>query len=250
MLFSLENQRALVTGASGSIGKAFAINLALQGASVAISGTRLEALEETSREIQEKTGKSPVILQCNLSNIAETKELVKRAIESLGGLDILVNNAGINKDMLFGKMTDEDLDEVLNINLKASFILTKDAIAAMGPQRFGRVINISSVVGFTGNIGQVNYCASKAGVIGMSKAIALECARKGITVNCIAPGAINSPMIEKLSDQAKERFMMKIPMSRIGTPEDVANACCFLASKEASYITGQTIHVNGGMLMV
>ncbi|MDR3031455.1 MAG: 3-oxoacyl-ACP reductase FabG, partial [Holosporales bacterium] len=200
-------------------------------------------------EIKEKTGKATVILQGNLANINEAKELVTKAEEKLGGLDVLVNNAGINKDMLFQKMTEEDLYEILDVNLRSVFTLTKNAIASMSARRFGRIINISSIVGFTGNIGQVNYCASKAGIVGMSKAIALECARKGITVNCIAPGAIESPMIEKLSEQAKERFIAKIPMSKLGEPEDVASVCCFLASKEASYITGQTIHVNGGMLM-
>ena len=250
MLFSLNDQKVLVTGASGSIGKAIALNMALQGADVAISGTRLEVLEETAREIKEATGKEAIVLQCNLSKTEETKELIKRAEEKMTRVDVLVNNAGINKDMLFGKMTEEDFDAVLNVNLKAAFTLAKEAIASMNSRRFGRVINITSVVGLTGNIGQVNYCASKAGLIGMSKAIALECARKGITVNCVAPGAITSPMTDKLSDQIKERFIAKIPMCRIGDPEDIANACCFLASKEASYITGQTIHVNGGMLMV
>ena len=250
MLFSLSDQSVLVTGGSGSIGKAIAINMATQGANIAISGTRLNSLEDTAREIKEKTGKNAIILQCDLSKPNETKELVKRAEESLEKIDVLINNAGINKDMLFAKMTEENLDDVLNVNLKAAFTLTKNALASMSSRRFGRIINISSVVGFTGNIGQVNYCASKAGLIGMSKAIALECARKGITINCIAPGAISSQMIDKLSEQAKERFIAKIPMCRIGEPEDVAYACCFLASKEASYITGQTIHVNGGMLMV
>jgi 3-oxoacyl-[acyl-carrier protein] reductase len=151
--------------------------------------------------------------------------------------------------MLVSKMTEDEFDSVLNVNLKAVFILTKSAVSVMGHRRFGRIINISSVVGFAGNAGQANYCASKAGVVGMSKAVALEYAGRGVTVNCVAPGAISSPMLDKLSDQALEKFVAKIPMRRIGNPDDVAHACCFLASKEASYITGQTIHVNGGMLM-
>lgn len=250
MLFSLENQNALVTGGSGSIGRAIAKRLSEQGANVVISGTRLEALQDSAKYIKETTGKEVKILKCNLSDISQSKELFSKAENELGQVDILVNNAGINKDKLFAKMTEEDLYEVLDINLRSVFTLTQAALSSMGSRRYGRVISISSVVGFSGNIGQANYCASKAGIVGMSKAIALECARKGITVNCIAPGAISSPMIEKLSDQAKDRFLAKIPMNRIGEPEDVAAACCFLASKEASYITGQTIHVNGGMLMV
>ena len=250
MLFSLDGYSALVTGASGSIGRAISRMLAEQGASVVISGTRLSALEETAKDIKENIGKEVKIVQCDLSSVSEARELFQESENAVGQIDILVNNAGINRDMLFAKMTEEDLYDVLDINLRSVFTLTHSALAFMGPRRYGRIINISSVVGFSGNIGQANYCASKAGIVGMSKAIALECARKGITINCVAPGAISSPMIEKLSDQARERFMAKIPMNKIGEPEDVGAVCCFLASKEASYITGQTFHVNGGMLMV
>lgn len=251
MIFSLENNTALVTGASGSIGRAIAIAMAKNGATVGLSGTNETSLNNLVVTIKELTGKDAFALPCNLAKSDDVSELIKRASDVLGGrLDILVNNAGINNDMLFGKMKEETLDDVMKVNLNAPFVLCRNAISLMSNNRFGRIINISSVVGLTGNIGQVNYCASKAAIIGMSKAIALEVARKGITVNCIAPGAVNSPMIEKLSDANKEKFVNNIPMRRIGDPEDIANACCFLASKEAGYITGQTIHVNGGMLMV
>ncbi|MDR0744715.1 MAG: 3-oxoacyl-[acyl-carrier-protein] reductase [Holosporales bacterium] len=250
MLFSLEAYKVLITGGSGSIGRAIAKYFSKQGADIAISGTKLDSLQNVAEEIKETTGKEVLILPCDLSNPNDTNELIKRAEDQLGNIDVLINNAGINKDMLFAKMTDQDLYDVLDINLRAAFILTKNAISSMAQRRFGRIINISSVVGFTGNIGQVNYCASKAGIVGMSKAIALEYARKGVTVNCVAPGAISSSMIDKLPEQAKERFITKIPMCRLGEPAEIASACCFLASKEASYITGQTIHVNGGMLMV
>jgi 3-oxoacyl-[acyl-carrier protein] reductase len=243
---SISNSKILITGASGSIGRAIASAFVKCGADVAISGTREQALTDLAASFKRKVH----ILSCNLSRSEETETLIPKAVESLNGLDILINNAGINKDMLFGKMKESDLDEVMKINLNAAFVLSKNAVSVMTDNRYGRIINISSVVGLTGNIGQVNYCASKAAIIGMSKAIALEVARKGITVNCIAPGAINSPMMEKLSDANREKFISKIPMQRVGDPEDIANACLFLASKESSYITGQTIHVNGGMLMI
>jgi 3-oxoacyl-[acyl-carrier protein] reductase len=246
MFFSLKDERVLITGASGSIGRAITSVFVKCGANVAISGTREQALINLSEDL----GANVKVLPCDLSKNEEVEELIDRASESLGGLDILINNAGTNKDMLFGKMKESDLEEVMKINLNASFILSRNAVAIMSKNRYGRIINISSVVGFTGNIGQVNYCASKAAIVGMSKAIALEVARKGITVNCIAPGAINSPMMERLSEVNREKFISKIPMQRIGEPEDVANACLFLASRESSYITGQTIHVNGGMLML
>ncbi|MDR1488528.1 MAG: 3-oxoacyl-ACP reductase FabG [Holosporales bacterium] len=252
MLFSLEGRRALITGASGAIGRAIAISFTRQGADIVITGTRKEVLLELSTFIKEDSGRKAHVMLCDLSNTTsnEIETLVEKAVIELNGLDILVNNAGINKDMLFAKMKESDLDDVMAVNLNAVFSLTKKAVSAMSAARYGRIINISSVVGFMGNIGQVNYCASKAAVIGMSKAIALEVARKGITVNCIAPGAIESPMIKKLSDMNREKFLNKIPMQKIGKPEDVAGACCYLASEEASYITGQTIHINGGMLMV
>jgi 3-oxoacyl-[acyl-carrier protein] reductase len=246
MSFSVKKDRVLVTGASGAIGQAISVAFAKNGAEVVVSGTREMALNS----LVQKMGSNAKALTCDLSNNAEVEELIDRAVEVLGGIDILINNAGINKDLLLGKMKESDLEEVMKINLNATFILTKNAVQIMSKNRYGRIVNISSVVGFTGNIGQSNYCASKAAVVGMSKAIALEVARKGITVNCVAPGAINSPMIEKLSEINKEKFISKIPMQKIGEPEDVANACLFLASRESSYITGQTIHVNGGMLML
>jgi 3-oxoacyl-[acyl-carrier protein] reductase len=250
VVFSLDGYRVLITGGSGSIGRAIAISMASCGAEVAISGTREDILKQISDEIREKTGKEALILNCDLSNTEKTTNLVKEFEERLGPVDVLINNAGINKDSLFPRMRLEDFDSVANINLRAIFILVQKAVSSMGPRRFGRIINMTSVVGVTGNIGQANYCASKAGLIGLSKAVALEYAKRGVTVNCVAPGAINSPMIEKLSEQARDRFISKIPMGRIGDPEDVAAVCCFLASQGASYITGQTIHVNGGMLMV
>jgi 3-oxoacyl-[acyl-carrier protein] reductase len=249
MLFSLEGYKALITGASGAIGRAISIMFASQGAEIAISGTRSDALEELAETIRNQTGKVPVQLLCNLSNQSETLDLVQRCEAQLGPIDVLVNNAGINRDMLFSKMTMEDFELVDNVNLKAAFILMKSAISSMKSRKYGRIINMSSVVGLTGNIGQANYCASKAGIIGLSKAVALEYAKRNITINCVAPGAIRSPMIEKLSEQAQDRFIAKIPMGRLGEPEDVACLCGFLASKEASYITGQTFHVNGGLLM-
>jgi 3-oxoacyl-[acyl-carrier protein] reductase len=223
--------------------------MAEQGADVVISGTRKDALEKTASEVESKAGRRAVIIPGNLAVPEETKELFQKAEEQLGKIDILVNNAGIDKDTLFMRMTEQDLTDVLDINLKAAFILSRAAVIAMAKRRYGRILNMASVVGFTGNAGQVNYCASKAGLIGMSKAIALEYAKRNITVNCIAPGAVQTPMIEALSQQAQEAFLQKIPMARMAQPEDVAYACCYLASKEASYITGQTLHINGGMLM-
>jgi 3-oxoacyl-[acyl-carrier protein] reductase len=249
MLFSLEGYGALVTGASGSIGRAIALSLATQGASLVISGTKQESLKSTKDEIKSRTGKEAVIIECDLSNILDVKNLVNKAEDFIGHVDILVNNAGINKDMLFMRMNESDLEDVLDINLKAPFILSKEAVLKMAKRKFGRIINITSVVGFTGNPGQVNYCASKAGIVGMSKAISLEYSKKGVTVNCIAPGAIRSPMIDKLSAEAQNAFLNKIPMGVFGDPEDIAYACCYLASKEASYITGQTLHINGGMFI-
>ncbi|MDR2459098.1 MAG: beta-ketoacyl-ACP reductase [Holosporales bacterium] len=250
MLFSLHGYNALVTGGSGAIGREIAKAIALQGGKVVISGTRVNALEETVQEVKSATGETAIAIQCNLAHADEARELFLKAEQQLGQIDILVNNAGIDKDKLIMKMTEDDLYEVMDINLRATFTLSKSAVMSMSRRRYGRIISISSVVGCTGNPGQANYCASKAGLIGMSKAIALEYAKRGITVNCIAPGAVKTPMIDVLSETAQQALLNKIPMGVIATPMDVAYACCFLASKEASYITGQTIHVNGGMLMV
>jgi 3-oxoacyl-[acyl-carrier protein] reductase len=250
MLFSLSGYNALVTGGSGAIGRAIAKAIALQGGEVVVSGTRIDALEETVREVKSTTGKTATAIQCNLANVDESRELFLKAEQQLGQIDILINNAGIDKDKLIMRMTEDDLYEVMNINLLAAFTLSKAAVMSMSRRRYGRIVNISSVVGCTGNPGQANYCASKAGLIGMSKAIALEYAKRGITVNCIAPGAVKTPMIDALSEDAQQAFLSKIPMGVMATPMDVAYACCFITSKEASYITGQTIHVNGGMLMM
>jgi 3-oxoacyl-[acyl-carrier protein] reductase len=223
--------------------------MAEQGANVAISGTRTDALIRTASEIEAKTGKRVVTIPCDLAIVENTKELFQKAEQQLGQIDILINNAGIDKDMLFMKMSVQDLADVLDINLKAAFILSQAAVVAMAKRRYGRIINMASVVGYTGNAGQVNYCASKAGLVGMSKAIALEYAKRNVTVNCIAPGAVRTPMITSLKQQAQDAFLQKIPMAKMAEPEDVAYACCYLASKEAAYVTGQTIHVNGGMFI-
>lgn len=249
MLFSLNGLNALITGGAGAIGKKTAIELAKQGAGIIIADIRQDALESAAEEIKSQSGKEVSIINCNLLDTENTKELFAKCEEKMGQIDILVNNAGIDRDKLYMKMTEEDLDIVMNVNLKAIFTLTKSAVMAMSKRKFGRIINISSVVGFIGNPGQVNYCASKAALVGMSKAIALEYAKRGITVNCVAPGAIKTPMTDVVSDEAKERFLAKIPVGYMADPIEIAYAICFLASKESSYITGQTIHVNGGMYM-
>lgn len=250
MLFSLDGLNALITGGAGAIGKKTAIELAKQGAGIIIADIRQDALESAAEEIKSQSGKDVIeIINCNLLDTENTKELFSKCEEKLGQIDILVNNAGIDRDKLYMKMTEEDLDIVMNVNLKAIFTLTKSAVMAMSKRKFGRIINISSVVGFIGNPGQVNYCASKAALVGMSKAIALEYAKRGITVNCVAPGAIKTPMTDVVSDEARERFLSKIPLGYMADPIEIAYAICFLASRESSYITGQTIHVNGGMYM-
>lgn len=245
-LFKLEGLRALVTGASGGLGSAIAEALAAQGARVALSGTRKEALEAVAARLPN----DPVILPCNLSDAEAVEGLVPAAIEALGGLDIVVNNAGITRDTLILRMKDEDFEQVLKVNLEAAFRISRAAVKPMMKARFGRIINISSIVGVTGNPGQVNYAASKAGLIGMSKALAQEVASRGITVNCIAPGFITSPMTDALSDDQKSALMVKIPAGRLGEGADIAAAAVYLASREAAYVTGQTLHVNGGMAMI
>lgn len=249
MLFSLNGLNALITGGAGAIGKKTAIELAKQGAGIIIADIRQDALENAAEEIKSQSGKDVSIINCNLLDTENTRELFQKCEEKMGQIDILVNNAGIDRDKLYMKMTEEDLDIVMNVNLKAIFTLTKSAVMAMSKRKFGRVINISSVVGFIGNPGQVNYCASKSALVGLSKAIALEYAKRGITVNCVAPGAIKTPMTDIVSDEARERFLAKIPLGYMADPIEIAYAICFLASKESSYITGQTLHVNGGMYM-
>ena len=249
MLFSLEGLGALITGGAGAIGKKTAIEMIKQGAKVVIVDVREDALNVAYQEIKEATGCEVAIMKCNLLDTDSTKALFSNAEEQFGQVDILVNNAGIDRDKLLMKMTEEDLDIVLNVNLRAAFTLTKSAVMAMSKRKFGRIIGISSVVGFTGNAGQANYCASKAALVGLSKAVALEYAKRGITVNCIAPGAIKTPMIDAVSDEAREKFLSKIPLGYMADPVEIAYSVCFLVSREASYITGQTLHVNGGMYM-
>jgi 3-oxoacyl-[acyl-carrier protein] reductase len=249
-MFSLNGYNSLVTGASGGIGKAIAIALAKQGSTVVLSGTRAEALAETAREIKQLTGVDSKIVTCNLSDSSSVEELFPKVEALIEKIDILVNNAGITRDSLAMRMKDEEWQDVLNVNLTASFRLCRAAIKSMMRRRYGRIINISSVVGIAGNPGQANYCAAKAGMIGMSKSLAFEVATRGITVNCIAPGFIKTSMTHDLPDSVRDKIMSGIPMGTYGSPDDIASAAVFLASSEAGYITGQTMHINGGMLMV
>jgi 3-oxoacyl-[acyl-carrier protein] reductase len=245
-MFDLSGMTALVTGASGGIGSAIARVLAGQGARVALSGTREEAL----RGVAANLAGEHVILPANLSDAAAVDGLVPRAVEQLGKLDILVNNAGVTRDNLAMRMKDEEWSDVIRINLEAAFRLSRAACKPMMRARFGRIISITSVVGATGNPGQANYAASKAGLVGMSKALAQEVASRGITVNCIAPGFIQSAMTDALPDAQQEALTGRIPAGKLGTGEDVAAAALYLASREAAYVTGQTLHVNGGMAMI
>ncbi|WP_036284553.1 3-oxoacyl-[acyl-carrier-protein] reductase [Methylocystis sp. ATCC 49242] len=245
-MFDLTGKTALVTGASGGIGKDIARALHAAGATVALSGTRREALETLAGEI----GARAHVLPCNLADKEETEKLVPAAEAAMGGLDILVNNAGVTRDMLFMRLKDEDWDTVLNINLTSAFRLSRAALRGMMKKRFGRIIGITSVVGVTGNPGQGNYAAAKAGMIGMSKSLAGEVASRGVTVNCVAPGFIESPMTDALTDAQKERILGAVPAGRLGTGADIGAAVVYLASVEAGYVTGQTLHVNGGMAMI
>ncbi|RYE34224.1 MAG: 3-oxoacyl-[acyl-carrier-protein] reductase [Hyphomicrobiales bacterium] len=245
-MFDLTGRKALVTGATGGLGGAIARTLHAQGASVAISGTRAEALEALAAELGERV----VIAPCNLSDKDSVEALVPAAEEKLGGLDILVNNAGITRDNLFMRLKDEDWDSVLAVNLTAAFRLSRAAVKSMMRRRYGRIVAIGSVVGTTGNPGQGNYAAAKAGLIGMSKALAAEVASRNITVNVVAPGFIESPMTQALNDKQREGILSGVPMGRLGQGADVASAVAFLASTEAGYVTGQTLHVNGGMAMI
>jgi 3-oxoacyl-[acyl-carrier protein] reductase len=245
-LFDLTGKLALVTGASGGLGGAIARALHAQGASVALSGTRKEALESVAAEL----GARAFVLPCDLSDTQSVEALVPAAEAALGGLDILVNNAGVTRDNLFMRMKDEEWDRVLAVNLTAAFRLSRASIKGMMRRRFGRIVNIASVVGVTGNPGQANYAAAKAGLIGMSKALAAEIASRGITVNCVAPGFITSPMTDALSDKQRETILGSVPAGRLGAGNEIGAAVVYLASKEAAYITGQTLHVNGGMAMI
>ncbi len=245
-MFELTGKTALVTGATGTIGATIARSLHGQGATVAISGTRPEVLDRLAAELGDRVH----ILPANLADTAETEALVPRAEEAMGQLDILVANAGVTRDNLLVQLRDEDWEHVIAINLSATFRLSRAAVRGMMRRRFGRVIAITSVVGITGNPGQANYVAAKAGITGMIKATAQEYAKRGVTANCVAPGFIITPMTDKLSDKQRETIVAKIPASRAGTPAEVAAAVVFLASNEAGYVTGQTLHVNGGMAMI
>jgi len=245
-MFDLSGMTALVTGASGGLGSAIAKSLAGQGARLAVSGSNVEKLEAFRASL----GGDHVALPCNLSDGAAVDQLVPQALEALGGkLDILVNNAGVTRDNLLIRMKDEEFQDVIGINLEAAFRLMRAAAKPMMRARFGRIISITSVVGVTGNPGQANYVASKAGLIGMTKSVAQELASRAITVNAIAPGFMTSAMTDALNEQQREGIVSRIPMGRMGTGDDIGTACVYLASKEAGYVTGQTLHVNGGMAM-
>jgi 3-oxoacyl-[acyl-carrier protein] reductase len=244
-MFDLSGKTALITGASGSIGGGIARAFHKQGATVALSGTRREQLDQLAGELGERVH----VLPCDLSDMAAVEKLVPDAEKAMGKLDILVANAGMNRDNLFVQLKDEDWDRVIAVNLTATFRLSRAAVSTMMRRRWGRIIGISSIVGFTGNPGQGNYTAAKAGMVGMMKSIAAEYAKRNVTANCIAPGVIASPMIDKLNDKQREGIMDKVPSRKLGQPADIAAAAVYLASEEAGYVTGQTIHVNGGMAM-
>ncbi len=246
-MFDLTGMTALVTGASGGIGSAIAKSLAERGATVAISGTRMMSLTELKSELN---GKDHIVAACNLAKAEEVDALVPTVVEKLGKLDILVNNAGITRDGLVMRMSDEDWSDVIRINLESAFRLARAVARPMMKTRHGRIISVTSVVGATGNPGQVNYVASKAGLVGMSKSLAQELASRGITVNCVSPGFIESPMTDALTDTQKDDINHKIPAGKMGTGADIGAAVTYLASNEASYVTGQTLHVNGGMAMI
>jgi 3-oxoacyl-[acyl-carrier protein] reductase len=246
-MFDLTGKTALVTGATGGIGAAIARTLHKAGATVAISGTRASVLEELKAELG---GARVHVLPCNLSDSAAVEKLVPEAEAAMGSLDILVNNAGITRDGLAMRMKDEDWNAVIDVNLTASFRLARAAMRSMMKKRWGRIVNITSVVGVTGNPGQANYVASKAGVIGLTKSLAQELAARSVTVNAVAPGFIATPMTDVLNDKQKEAILGRVPAAKLGTPEDIAAAVLYLASEEAGYVTGQTLHVNGGMAMV
>lgn len=245
-MFELTGKTALVTGATGGIGGAIARALHKQGATVAISGTRREALDQLAGELKDRVH----VLPCNLADKEQVEALVPQAEEKMEKLDILVANAGITKDNLFVQLRDEDWDSVIDINLTATFRLSRAAMKTMMRRRYGRIIGITSVVGVTGNPGQGNYTAAKAGMIGMMKSIGKEYARRGVTANCVAPGFIATAMTDKLNDKQREAILQMVPANRLGTPDDVAAAVVYLASDEAAYMTGQTLHVNGGMAMI
>ena len=244
-MFNLEGRKALITGASGGIGKEIAKVLIEHNAEVCISGRNIEELNA----LKESLGKKCFIVACDLSKKEEIVELVKKSDDLLGHIDILINNAGITKDNIFLRMSENEWEDVLSVNLDSTFSILKLITKGMVKRKYGRIINISSIVGVTGGAGQVNYSASKAGLIGLTKSLSQEIATRNITVNCIAPGFIETPMTEKLEVKRKDAIISSIPMNRIGTPKDLSSAIIFLASQESSYITGQTLHINGGLYM-
>lgn len=245
-MFDLTGKCALVTGASGGLGAVIARDLHAQGATVALSGTREDALNVVAAQLKDRVH----VLPCNLSDMEAVDGLIKQAEEAMGQVDILVNNAGLNRDGLAMRMKDEDWDLVMDVNLKAAFKLSRNALRGMMKRRFGRIIGITSIVGVTGNPGQMNYAASKAGMIGMSKSLAQEVATRGITVNCVAPGFIETAMTDALPDAQKEALLTAVPAGKLGDPADISAAVVYLSSDEAAYMTGQTLHVNGGMAMI
>ena len=245
-MFDLSGKNALVTGASGGIGGDIARALHKAGAVVTLSGTRLAPLEALAEELGERAH----VVTCDLSDAASVEALPKAAAEKMGSIDVLVNNAGITRDNLFMRMSDEEWQSVLDVNLTSTFRLCRGVLRGMMKARWGRIVNISSVVGATGNPGQGNYAASKAGMVGMSKSLAAEVASRGITVNCVAPGFITTAMTEKLNDEQKARILTQVPAGRMGTSGEIAAAVLYLASAEAGYVTGTTLHVNGGMAMI
>ena len=245
-MFKLTGKSALITGASGGIGASIARALHGAGASVGLSGTRTEPLEALAAEL----GGNAHVLPCNLGDVEAVEALPKQAIEAMGGVDILVNNAGITRDNLFMRMSGDEWDEVLNVNLKSAMLLSKGVMRGMMKARWGRIVNVSSIVGATGNPGQANYAASKAGLVGMSKSLAYEVASRGITVNCIAPGFITTAMTDKLTEDQKNGILAQVPAGRMGDAGEIAAAALYLASNEAGYVTGATLHINGGMAML
>jgi 3-oxoacyl-[acyl-carrier protein] reductase len=245
-MFDLTGKCALVTGASGGIGGEIAKALHAAGATVGLSGTRVEPLEALAAELGERAH----VLPCNLSDAEAVDALPKQAIEAMGSVDILVNNAGITRDQIFMRMSDDEWQSVLDVNLTSTMRLCRGVMRPMMKARWGRIVNISSIVGATGNPGQANYAASKAGMVGLSKSIAYEVASRGITVNAVAPGFIATAMTDKLNDDQKGKINAQIPAARMGSPEEIAAAVLYLASNEAGYVTGSTLHVNGGMAML
>jgi 3-oxoacyl-[acyl-carrier protein] reductase len=245
-MFDLTGKKALVTGASGGIGEAIARLLHRRGAAVAISGTRREALEALAGDLAERAH----VLTCDLTAKDEVEALVPRAEDALGQIDILVNNAGVTRDNIFVRLSDEDWDRVIAVDLSAAFRLTRAAVRGMMRRRYGRIVGITSVVGVTGNAGQGNYAAAKAGMIGMTKALAHEVASRNVTVNCVAPGFIDTAMTRALTQKQREMILAAVPAARLGSADEIAAAVLFLASTEAAYVTGHTLHVNGGMAMI